>query len=501
MKKSIFILFAGFTFGVAQSQNISDALRFSQENINGTARFNAMSGAFGALGGDLSSISINPAGSAIFINNQIGTTISNTSTKNNSDYFGTLNSKKNNSLDLNQAGAVFVFNNYNKNSDWNKFSLGINYNNQNNFDNSVVSSGVNKDNSIDQYFLSYANGVPFNSFSNAYYDELDFGTQQAFLGYNAYIIDPENSDPNPNSYVSNITPGGNYFQENSVFTNGYNGKLSFNAAASCNDKFYIGLNLNSHFVDYTQSSVFYEKNNNALDDTYYNVNQVRFSNELYTYGSGFSFQLGIIGKITEGARVGITYASPTWFKLNDELTQKIVSVSANANETLTPDVVDPRITNIYAPYKLQTPGKFTTSFAYIFGQKGLLSIDYSLKNYGNIKFKPEYDTYYQGLNNEMDQTLSNTSELRIGGEYKIERLSLRAGYRYEQSPYKNNKTVGDLNGYSAGLGYNFGGTKLDLSYAYAKRNSQQQFFSKGFTDSASVDMITNTVALTLLLEL
>ncbi len=101
----------------------------------------------------------------------------------------------------------------------------------------------------------------------------------------------------------------------------------------------------------------------------------------------------------------------------------------------------------------------------------------------------------------MDQTLSNTSELRIGGEYKIERLSLRAGYRYEQSPYKNNKTVGDLNGYSAGLGYNFGGTKLDLSYAYAKRNSQQQFFSKGFTDSASVDMITNTVALTLLLEL
>jgi hypothetical protein len=39
-------------------------------------------------------------------------------------------------------------------------------------------------------------------------------------------------------------------------------------------------------------------------------------------------------------------------------------------------------------------------------------------------------------------------------------------------------TVGDLTGYSGGLGYNFGSTKIDLSYAYAKRYSQQGFFSR-----------------------
>jgi long-subunit fatty acid transport protein len=68
----------------------------------------------------------------------------------------------------------------------------------------------------------------------------------------------------------------------------------------------------------------------------------------------------------------------------------------------------------------------------------------------------------------MTTTLDNTGELRIGAEYKIEKLSLRAGYRIEQSPYKNKTTVGDLTGYSGGLGYNFGSTKIDLSYAYAK---------------------------------
>jgi long-subunit fatty acid transport protein len=36
----------------------------------------------------------------------------------------------------------------------------------------------------------------------------------------------------------------------------------------------------------------------------------------------------------------------------------------------------------------------------------------------------------------MSSTLQNTGELRVGAEYKIERLSLRGGYRYEQSPIK-----------------------------------------------------------------
>jgi long-subunit fatty acid transport protein len=101
----------------------------------------------------------------------------------------------------------------------------------------------------------------------------------------------------------------------------------------------------------------------------------------------------------------------------------------------------------------------------------------------------------------MTTTLDNTGELRIGAEYKIEKLSLRAGYRIEQSPYKNKTTVGDLTGYSGGLGYNFGSTKIDLSYAYAKRNSQQGFFAQGLTDGATIDAITNTVAVTLLFEL
>lgn len=500
MKKNLYLLLACLTISAAQSQEIVDAMRYAQDNMNGTARFRAMSGAFGALGGDLSAINVNPAGSAIFSNNQVAFTLSNFSTKNNSAYFDTKTSQKNNSFDLNQAGGVFVFKSNNSNSNWKKVAIAVNYDNVNNYDNSVFSAGTNPTRSIDGYFLSYATGVPLNILQNSNYEDLGHGAQQAFLGYQGYVIDPVSNSGSNTSYNSSVRVGGNYYHENSINAKGYNGKLSFNAATSYKDKLYLGINLNSHFTDYTQSSRFYEDNNNTLtiEDK---VNRLRFSNDLYTYGTGFSFQLGAIAKVTNEMRLGLSYESPTWYHLSDELTQKLAVVSSNTAGELPVDNIDPQITNYYDPYKLQTPSKLTGSFAYVFGKKGLISIDYAMKDYGSTKFKPENDAYFSGLNTDLNAVLDKTGELRIGAEYKIEALSLRAGYRHDQSPYKNKTTVGDLTGYSGGLGYNFGATKVDLSYAYAKRNSQQGFFNQGFTDGASIDAVTNTVSLTLLFEL
>jgi hypothetical protein len=39
------------------------------------------------------------------------------------------------------------------------------------------------------FFLSFANGIPLNTLENSSYGSLNNGAQQAFLAYNAYIID------------------------------------------------------------------------------------------------------------------------------------------------------------------------------------------------------------------------------------------------------------------------------------------------------------------------
>ena len=479
MKKTILLFIAvALSSSAAHSQEMKDAMRYAQSELQGTARFTAMSGAFGALGGDLSSLNVNPAGSAVFNNNQFTATMGNYLVKNNSNYFGTSTSASESNFDLNQAGGVFVFKTRDPNSALTKFTMAINYENTNNYDNSVFSAGINPTQSIDDYFLSYANdGVPLALLENNNYASLDHGPQQAYLGYWGFVINPVSEDNNNTLYTSNVRSGGNYYQENSTYSSGYNGKLIFNSAFEIKDFLYIGLNLNSHFTDYIQDSNFYESNNNPTDINY-QVKSLNFSNSLHTYGSGFSFQIGSIAKLNNQIRVGLAYESPTWYNLQDEFSQRLSSVRSNSANTMPPDVVDPFVINYYAPYDLRTPGSLTASFAYVFGKTGLLSIDYKYKDYSCTEYGPENDPYFRDINNIMQNALGVSNQVRVGAEYRIQNFKLRGGYRFEGSPYNNSKTIGDLNSFSGGIGYSFGFIKLDFAYMHAHSTSQQPFFSQ-----------------------
>lgn len=503
MKKNLLLfLAAGLTFSTVHSQEMKDAMRYAQSELQGTARFTSMSGAFGALGGDLSSINLNPAGSAVFNNNQFAATMGSYDIDNNSKYFGGSTSSGQNNFDINQAGGVFVFKTRDPDNDLRKISFSINYENTNNYDNSLFSAGVNPIHSIDEYFLSYANtnNVSLGLITNNNYADLDNGPQQAYLGYYGFVINPVSDTDSNTLYTSNVRSGGNYYQENSVYSNGHNGKLIFNSAVQIKDFLYIGLNLNSHFTDYVQNSNFYESNNNPSDINY-KISNLNFSNNLHTYGSGFSFQAGAIAKLTNEIRLGFAYESPTWYNLKDEFSQRLSAVSTNNANSLPPDVVDPLTTNYYAPYDLQTPGSLTGSFSYVFGKTGLISVDYKYKDYSQTQFGPENDPYFRGLNNTMHNALGSSNEVRAGAEYRIQNLKLRGGYRFEGSPYNDSVTIGDLNSFSGGLGYSFGAIKLDFSYVHAHSTSQEQFFSQGFTERARINTYKNNFTMTFTFEM
>jgi hypothetical protein len=137
----------------------------------------------------------------------------------------------------------------------------------------------------------------------------------------------------------------------------------------------------------------------------------------------------------------------------------------------------------------------------VFGKTGLISIDYKYKDYSSTEFSPENDPYYRGLNNDIKNTLGSSNEIRVGGEYKVDNFRFRGGYRFEGSPYKNSKTIGDLNSFSGGLGYSFGAIKLDFSYVNVHTTSQEQFFSQGFTESAKINTYKNNFTMTVLFEM
>ena len=75
MKRISIIIFVVFClFNGIIAKNVEDALRYSQIFYGGTARFMSMGGAFTAVGGDISSLSQNPAGIGVFRSSEITVT-------------------------------------------------------------------------------------------------------------------------------------------------------------------------------------------------------------------------------------------------------------------------------------------------------------------------------------------------------------------------------------------------------------------------------------------
>lgn len=494
--KKLSLLFIGIlSMSTIYAQDVTDALRYSQGEIQGTARFRALSGAFGALGGDMSAVSLNPAGSAVFSTSHASFTGSNIDLDNNAGYFNRFTNTNNSNFDINQGGAVFVFASRDD-SPWRKFTLGIAYERTNNYDDLWNAIGTNTNNqSIDLYFLNYADGVRLGDISlldgefeeDAYADignAFGFAHQQAFLGYQAFILEPDADDDENTTYFSNLANG--TFDHDYLYTStGYNGKISFNLAAQYEDNLYLGINLNSHFINYQRSTSLQEDNSNGGL-----ISFIDFDNNLSTTGNGFSFQLGGIMKLSPEFRVGVTYDSPTWYSIDEETTQFIDTNDASPDLDFVGGVI-----NVYPRYRLQTPSKVTGSLAYVFGQQGLISFDYSRKDYGSTKFKPEND--FSGANNDISNLLTDASTYRIGGEYKHKQFSFRGGYRFEESPYLDGVTIGDLTGYSLGIGYNFGNTRLDVTYDQSNRTNQTSLYNVGLTDAATIDRTNSNLTLSL----
>ncbi|NHF57965.1 aromatic hydrocarbon degradation protein [Flavobacteriaceae bacterium TP-CH-4] len=491
---SIFIFFLSCMF--MNGQNISDVLRYSSENVQGTPRFQAMGGAFGALGGDLSALNVNPAGSGIFNHGSFTVTGTYYDRENTSSYFGGFSESGFDDTDLNQIGGVLVFNNSDDTSDWNRLALAFNYDLVQNFDDRVLVRGSSPQ-GIDNYFSAFAQGLPLGNIllrdgefiEDAYLDigaSQGFADQQAFLGYYGGILDPEaleddNTVYSPNAQYSNVNQD---FLRSSA---GYNGKFTLNLATQYRQAVNLGASLNFHNVLYERFDFYTEDGYDADSE----IQRTTFDNYLLTQGSGFSFSFGTIVKLNDIVRVGASYQSPTWYRLTDDLSQRIDSDLADSDIGF----INFDIVNLFPRYTLKTPGKLTGSLALVFGKNGLLSVDYGYQDMSEARLRPTDDPNFATVNSDIGSRLAAVSSLRLGGEYRIERFSLRGGYRFEQSPYEDGNTVGDLMGISGGIGYDFGGSRLDLAINRTEQDVNLQLFDVGLPTPANIERVNTNVSL------
>lgn len=486
--KNYISLLLFFIFSLSYSQTIDDIIRVSSYYNDGTARFNAMGGAFSSLGGDLSAISINPASSSIFTYNEFGITIGLDDNTIENNLNGYLSKTKSSLQTLNQLGAVWVFTNGKA-----KFSFAYNLQNVYSYSDDFSFSG-NNSNSIDRYFLYYADGVPSDDLliysdetTQSVYQYLGenygFGDQQAFLGYQGYVIN--SSDNSNNTYKTNAIYN-QVFQDIAIERIGNHYKHSLNIGGSYNNHVFLGANLNFHEIEFQERKIFNESgysNNSELRNV--NFNEYYNSN-----GFGFSVQLGTIIKV-RNFRIGLSYQSPTWIDFEEE-NEQILETKVSSDNQIKTYSIDPKTVNIYDKYQLRLPSKSTIGFSQVFGQKGLISLDYEITKYNNAMFPDNDDNYLNELNYIIDDELYGTAQsIRLGGEYRIKNNSLRAGVFHYKGPENLNENK--INGFSVGYGINFGASKFDISYVSQSSYFTNNLYPKGLTTFYSTDKSVNKI--------
>ncbi|RYE24142.1 MAG: hypothetical protein EOP45_06145 [Sphingobacteriaceae bacterium] len=459
---------------VSFAQYSSDAFRFSQTQNGATSRIKAIGGASTAVGGDLSSVSSNPAGLGFFTRSELSVTPEFNNSQVNSNYFGQDNYSGNNKVNLNNASVVF----YNqlstargrdKTTGWLSFNLGASYNRTNNFYRNEYYAGTNRDGSISDYYAEIANiDNPGNSLGG-----LTNGTLQAFA-QNQRLIDLYNTGANtPLNYYSNVTSLNNN-QSSRVISSGGQSETSLSAGANYSNKLYLGFGIGITSLRYNKSSVFDES---GTVSAYINGNanppvNAGYSSQFYqeqaTVGTGFNARAGFIYKPVEAVRIGASFTSPTWMTVTDsyaEGLQTAYTQNSGGDYTDTYQVT----------YNLRTPLKASGGVAVFIGKYGFISGDVEYVDYKGMKISSgDYTTTQDNFN--LSTLYKSTVNTRIGAEAKLDDFFLRGGFNYQGNPYVSNATTGANVGSpvkttSAGLGYRFGKYYIDATYQYVTHNT------------------------------
>lgn len=171
MKKILLftIALASLTLNSQTLSYVDQAVLFSTGENYGTARYTGMGGAFGAIGGDISAVDINPAGLAVFNNTSFSTSMSYRDTKMNTSFYGNNISTKDDYFRFSQIGGVLGVNTIG-NSGFKKFSFGFNYNIIKDYNNNFLVNGNSGiPTYVDDPFLNFDG----NDYNNVYYTNVD----------------------------------------------------------------------------------------------------------------------------------------------------------------------------------------------------------------------------------------------------------------------------------------------------------------------------------------
>lgn len=488
MRKSIIILITLFVPFLLGAQDLQDALRYSNIQVTGTARAGAMGNAFGALGGDFTSVSINPAGIGLYRSSELVFTSKMTFANVEANYMNSVMDDSKYNFAINNASYVATIPTL-KTSEIGLVSvnLGFGYNRLKDFNANFLAGAGGVESSFLDDLVENANGEDPNAGWSDYYEELAYYNPETQSGADLMYYDEEagfwRTDIQINPFEENIR-NHPHSQRKSVSKDGSINEYNFTAGLNFNHKFYLGMTFAFTDIYYREASTHEEWDDQGIIP---NFESMQFDSYLRTNGTGFNFKFGAIYKPINEIRLGVSIHTPTFYDMHDNFYTSMYSVNDFGEGRVFDEGFSP--INNY-DYKLETPLRATFSGAFVIAKKGILSVDYEYVDYSNANLRKGGDGYnFTGENQEIKDAFKSVGNIRVGGELMASSaLSLRAGFEYYPSAYKSTslgneqfKDDDNLMTYSAGLGYRFGNFSFDLAYRLTDMVSNELPYSAPYS--------------------
>jgi hypothetical protein len=469
----------------ASAQTPDDALRYSYFPQHGSARQIAVGGAMGSLGGDISTLFVNPAGLAFFKTKEYVFSPGIILNYSKANYRGTDTSIKRNGFDLGIAGLVVGFKE--RGSKWTSQAFGIGVNQTANFNNNVYYKGFNNVTSQSQLFADEfaASGQSIKDFINDPRNAYGAG----LAVYSSLVDTFHRNSPNADSIYVQALPefilrnGMALKQEKRIETRGGIYELAFGYAANMDDKLYLGGTVGVPIVNYTRRSTYRESDTSGITNNMFDYFQI--DDTLSTKGIGVNLKLGMIYKPKEFIRLGFTIHTPTFYSLTDKQTTSMTTHSENRYTNSDPVVtVSSRLLSGgqgRSQYIATTPWRLMASGSYVFReikdtrkQRAFITADIEYVGYGGTRFNPDGENveevdrnYYKEVKEVIKDYYKGAFNYRLGGELKFNTIMFRLGGAYYSSPYREKEFKSSIMQATGGLGYRNHGMFIDLTYAHS----------------------------------
>jgi hypothetical protein len=450
MKKLSFIamLLVG-TIITLDAQNEMQALRFSQYNPFGTARYAAHGGAIGALGGDFTSVVTNPAGLGLYRSSEFSFSPSFYWVNTTSDFMGSQVDDSQLKFNVGSIGMVSAITT-DKSSGIVGAAFALGYNTLVNYNNSAVIRGVNSSSSLLDDFTWHANADPDNL--SPYYEELAFNT---------YLMP---YDEAAEEYWHDMQLDG-YGQQlyRSSIQSGYIGEYSLSGALNFSNLLYFGATLGIHSVRFYEDIYHTETD---YDDHVMDFDSFRFREFNNTRGWGYTARFGMILRPVQLLRIGASVQLPTYYRLTDEKFTDMNSYWDSSSGIS--DTYEGSPNGIY-DYKLKTPFRASASASLILHRFATISAGYDYVDYSSARLDA-YDYKFFDENDQIREGFQAAHNLKAGVEIRLSSLYLRGGTQYLMSPFTDSRNDAEAWIYSAGFGIRTQKVYFDMSYSHSSRS-------------------------------